>query len=380
MAINAYGDALVNSIGPRLHHIINYLLISSLALGTDSLELHHLGQANPSRKMPRHVRESRFDEMDFYEDIQHIGEGGQGTCSLVRRCRDSQLLVLKTIPKPKYSQGLPIDIRILRDLLPTHKRIASLANSCIFPDRTELFLEFCDGGDLQDLIDQYDDHATKIPESFLWHAFIQLSEALAFLHYGWNLEDHGPITRSTAPWKRIIHRDIKPANVFLKFRTHHHWLSGYPDLKLGDFGLAAVTSDPDHTADSYCGTYAWQPLERPEATAKGDVWALGAIIHALAHDGHPPLSDPPPSRPWLAPCGTVGWDELPRARQPTSVIGAYSPTLDRWMMKCFRRKPTQRVTSMELVTEMAPVGRRKMMRQWWPLRRWAFDGLNDIAD
>jgi len=324
--------------------------------------------------------------LDAYESIQHIGEGGQGECTLAGRCRDRQLLVLKTVSEPLISQGLPIEIRILRDLLPPHQRIASLINSCILPDQIELYLEFCDGGDLHDLIDQYANHSTQIPESFIWHAFIQMAEALAFLHYGWSLEDNAPFTRSSPPWNRVIHRDIKPANIFLKFRTHHHWQSNYPDLKLGDFGLAAVTTDAGHTADSYCGTYAWQPPETPEATAKGDVWALGGIIHALAHEGEPPLADPPRWRGWAGGCGygrmnrAADWDRAPEARQPMSVLGDYSPTLDRWMMKCFRRDPEQRVTSMELVADMAPVGRRKMMRQWWPLRRWAFDGLPDIAD
>ena len=334
----------------------------------------------PTVRMVRVVRATRFDQVDSYDEIQHIGEGGQGACSLVRRSRDSQLLVLKASSEPKISRGTPIEIRILRDLLPPHQRIASLVDSCIFPDHTELYFEYCDGGDLQDLIDQYCDHMTQIPESFIWHVFIQMAEALAFLHYGWSLQERRPFTRSISPWRRIIHRDIKPANIFLKFRRHHHWQSGYPDIKLGDFGLAAVTADPDHTADSYCGTFAWQPPELPEATAKGDVWSLGAVVHALAHEGEPPLADPPWWRGWSARGDMARWDQTPQARQPTPITGDYTPTLDRWMMKCLRLVPEQRVTSMELVADMAPVARRRQMRQWWPLRRWAFDGLPDIAD
>ncbi|MCJ1363918.1 hypothetical protein MMC16_003027 [Acarospora aff. strigata] len=320
---------------------------------------------------------SRWDWEDSYDELQHVGEGGQGSCSLIRRCRDNKLMVLKTITNSHLSLGVPIDIRILRDLLPPHRRIAGLLNSSILPDRTELYLEFCDAGDLQDLIDTYLTRRTLIPEPFLWHVLVQLSEALAFLHDGWSIEDNRPYTRSTPPWNRIIHRDIKPANIFLKFRTHHHCQNAYPDIKLGDFGLAAVTTDPAHTADFYCGTYAWQPPEIPEATAKGDIWALGGIIHALAHEGRPPLADVPlfmASWGW----GERQWQLMPEARVPQSINGKYSAALDRWMMRCLRWDPSLRPSGEELVGNMGPEARRRMTRQWIPLRRWAFDGLQDF--
>ncbi|KAI9866057.1 MAG: G2-specific serine/threonine protein kinase, partial [Pleopsidium flavum] len=316
------------------------------------------------------TRASRWDQVDAYERVHSIGEGGQGSCVLFRRSRDKKLMVRKTITRPKLSQGIPLEIRILRDILPTHRRIANLYHAFTFELHTELYLEYCDAGDLHDLIDEYAFHNTTIPESFLWHVFIQLAEALAFIHYGWSIEDTQSCTTGSRPaWNRVIHRDIKPANIFMIFRTRHRFQTSYPDIKLGDFGLAAVTTDASHTADSYCGTYAWQPPELPEATAKGDVWSLGAIVHALAHQGSPPLADIPPFWPRTR-THEERWDMHPDAREPQLINDTYSAALERWMLKTFRRDPARRVSSMELVEEMAPDGRRRMAREWWPLKRW----------
>jgi len=320
---------------------------------------------------------SRWDQLDTYQKVQSIGEGGQGSCVLLRRSRDNKLMVRKTITRPKLSQGIPLEIRILRDILPTHRRIANLYHAYTFPSQTELYLEYCDAGDLHDLIDRYAAHRTPVPESFLWHVFIQLAEALAFIHDGWSIEDTpSAATRSRPAWNRVIHRDIKPANVFLIFRTHHRFQSSYPDIKLGDFGLAAVTTDPAHTADSYCGTFAWKPPELPEATAEGDVWSLGAVVHALAHEGSPPLGEIPPWWPRTR-SSDERWDMDPDARAPRLINDTYSAVLERWMLKTFRRDPARRVSSMELVEQMAPEGRRRMARQWWPLRRWALEENTD---
>ena len=41
------------------------------------------------------------------------------------------------------------------------------------------------------------------------------------------------------------------------------------------------------------GTPDYQAPEPPPGTEKADVWSLGATIHAMAHNGKPPIATPP---------------------------------------------------------------------------------------
>ena len=62
----------------------------------------------------------------------------------------------------------------------------------------------------------------------------------------------------------------------------------------------------------------WQPPELPMTSRKADVWALGAVIHALAHDGRAPLRHRPEG---MDPRDFYRW---PAAREPISLLGNYS--------------------------------------------------------
>lgn len=92
-------------------------------------------------------------------------------------------------------------------------------------------VEFCDCGDLGDLIKAYrlreQKHKTTeyIPESFIWHAFLALMDGLHFLATGSSYMsvdlNRGDIdaAKRAKPWTPIVHRDIKCDNVMLKSRS-----------------------------------------------------------------------------------------------------------------------------------------------------------------
>ena len=86
-----------------------------------------------------------------------------------------------------------------------------------------------------------------------------------------------------------MHRDVKPGNVFLA-SPYIPGTGGYPVLKLRYLGYA--TLDP---VSGFAGTAIWSGPET-KSTARGDVWGLGAIIHALAH-GVGPVVPLPSSAP-----------------------------------------------------------------------------------
>ena len=316
----------------------------------------------PQRGAPKHAWDSWNTEK-----VCEIGMGGQGKCWLVRQVGDCELAVVKSTSNEwsrKTNKIKPAEeSRILGQILPYSERIVEYYMATVDPIETHLYLEYCDGGDLQTLIDIYRRAQIYIPEAFIWHTFAQITEAISWIHYGVSESQPEPPT----DWERVIHRDIKPANIFLKRMGFAGIL--YPAIKLGDFGLAAVTNDQDHTSDFRGGTFQWQPPERPDATAKGDVWSAGAIIHALAHGGKSPLA-PLPSSWSQNHYNRRRWRQHPQARQPTQLPGKYTMFLEDWMLTTLRINPAERISSFGLFKEFLPKAKRFIATSWRPLETW----------
>ncbi len=154
-----------------------------------------------------------------------------------------------------------------------------------------LFMEYCDLGDLHDLIDKYVMRGLvkRVPEAFAWQVFLQMIQALCYIHQG--LEGWEAINRAAANgdtagvngWTQVIHRDIKPGNIFLQApRSHYHSSNAYPICKLGDFGLAIDEHHPRfRPAREHTGTPGWLPPEYPNFGQRGDIWVLGAVVQTL---------------------------------------------------------------------------------------------------
>lgn len=75
-------------------------------------------------------------------------------------------------------------------------------------------MEYCEDGDLGALIKKLRKSGKSIDEPTIWKIFVQVVQALDFLHGQKN---------------KVLHRDIKPGNIFLKEGGK---------IKLGDFGLS----------------------------------------------------------------------------------------------------------------------------------------------
>jgi len=288
-----------------------------------------------------------------YKVIKELGAGGQGRVELVRRIKHKNkkeghrgpLLASKV-----ERSGRPVEARILGEILPQgNKRIPMFYEADYKMGYSRIFLEYCNAGDLHDVIGWYARHEQPMPEGFIWTVFCHLAEALAFIHWGEPYAERLP-----GPWRRVIHRDVKPANVFLT------WLPGhgtYPNVLLGDFGLAAVTSDRSFEYRNYNGTFEWQPPEAPVASSKGDVWALGSIIHACCLH-RPPVANMPSKFCY----GYSHWCQQPESKQPLSIRQRYSERLEYWMTQCLKKNPDERITSFELTTQMVPSDGFEMRR------------------
>ena len=259
----------------------------------------------------RNYKRSMFDEVENYKQVDHVGSGGYGNCLLLQN-RSSMTLRVCKIQKRSKSISEPLEIEILRDILDDHPRIIRLHDAIMHTNTMQLYFDYYPGGDLFKLMARYVEEWQDVPESFIWHCFLQISEGLAYIHHGYDRRQlWGPPPASE--WQPIIHGDIKPENIFLGPPTPDS--HGYPSLVLGDFGLVSIDER------SVSGTWKWQPPELPVTSKKADVWALGAVIHALAHDGRPPLL---PRPNYMALGEFYRW---PGARAPTPLLGLYSTEL-----------------------------------------------------
>ena len=279
---------------------------------------------------------------ETYEEIRKLGEGGQGKLWIVKRKSDMKILVRKDQKRFSMFGSLPTEVHIFEKILTHHPRIIEFdhANYIEANGTLVLYFEHCRGGDLHDYLPRRGEKGMS--ERFLWQCFVQLADAIAFLHYGYNRFSKHPDDPPRG-WARVIHRDIKPENVFLRRKITSS--DPVPEVVLGDFGLATLQSE------SYgSGTAEWMAPEVPIVTKEGDVWGVGAIIHALAH-GRGPVPSPP--RDW--PGGRLAedrWYADPQARRPKQLPSAYSSALNHNMMNCLVKDPSKRVNTRDLIDDL----------------------------
>ena len=167
-----------------------------------------------------------------------------------------------------------------------------------------------------------------MPESFIWHAFLGLADALGFLATGRscvsmplsldnrnnsNNNNNGAGGVGTggsgdSAWMPVFHRDIKPDNVFLRSRDTPGSKKPFYVL-LSDFGLAQYEKDelppgqgggavhglvgsleyhaPELAFDPYPSSRTLvqgvrqTDLQAGPHTAKSDVWAVACVVFGL---------------------------------------------------------------------------------------------------
>ncbi|KAJ4299574.1 hypothetical protein N0V90_004820 [Kalmusia sp. IMI 367209] len=235
---------------------------------------------NPATAFPQqHVR------------CQKLGSGSEATVEAWRHTPSSSVIAVKVYKRPQ--KEFPPEVRILKSL-PCHASIIT----CIayLPKQSLLggdcvFFELCPAGDLFDLRKNlWKTNKSIFSEAVMWSIYNQLSAALAFLHEG--IGCPGPTDADI--WQPVVHRDIKLENIFIMTLGHKFDYSDI-EIKLGDFGLSAFYDPSNAQLPGWWGTTVMWPPEQTweggEATPAGDIWAIGCIIHELAH-GFPPVVDP----------------------------------------------------------------------------------------
>ena len=210
--------------------------------------------------------------MENYEFICQIGKGNFGRISKIMRKSDKKILIWKELDygqmSEKEKEQIVSEVNILREL--KHPNIVRYYDRIIDKKHSRIYIimEYCEGGDLNQLIKRCKKTGEFIAEDIIWKIFTQVLLAIHVIH---NHKEG-----------KILHRDVKPSNIFLDKDNN---------VKLGDFGLSRELSDQSKFAYSHVGTPYYMSPEQIDETKyneKSDIWSLGCFLYELT-TFHPPF-------------------------------------------------------------------------------------------
>jgi serine/threonine protein kinase len=224
-----------------------------------------------------------LEDATGWRPVRPLGKGAYGIVGLWQRFDHTDTVIDSiAIKQQKYlddqrrqeaiqvgSNGLAKEAELMgqlnRDQNPNIILLRGFKNNT--PERLwRFYFEFAPWGDLSILIHNYRAWNTYFPEEFLWHIFHGLANATLKMEGGPFGEDIS--SRSYGRGQAfIIHLDMKPANLFLGDAVDEHdfHFSNYPTVKVGDFGLAQLSSPNDarNPVDfRWCGTIGYRPPVR----------------------------------------------------------------------------------------------------------------------
>ena len=204
--------------------------------------------------------------MEKYEVLNQIGRGNFGKIYKIKRKVDNKILIWKELEygqmNEKEKEQIVTEVNILREL--NHPNIVKYYDRIIDKKNLKIYIimEYCENGDISQLITQCKKDGQYISEEVIWKIFTQILKAVHAIH-----------THKTGI---ILHRDIKPSNIFLDINNN---------IKLGDFGLSRILSPENKFAYSHVGTPYYMSPEQIDETKyneKRDIWSLGCLLYEMA--------------------------------------------------------------------------------------------------
>ncbi|KAG4302335.1 hypothetical protein PCK1_001607 [Pneumocystis canis] len=194
-----------------------------------------------------------------------LGEGGFARCFLVTNGRGTRfaakVIAKTTLRSIKNRTKLFGEIKIHQSM--THPNIVKFIDC--FEDATNVYLilELCENKTLMDMLRK----RKRFTEPECRFFLLQVLGATKYMHS-----------------RKVIHRDLKLGNLFLDENMN---------IKIGDFGLAALLISDDERKKTICGTPNYIAPEVLFGKQEGhsfevDLWAVGIIMYAMLI-GKPPF-------------------------------------------------------------------------------------------
>ncbi|KAH8905368.1 MAP kinase [Coniochaeta sp. PMI_546] len=259
-----------------------------------------------------------------------VGGGTFGNVYAAMNLDTGHLMAVKEIrlqdPKliPTIAGQIRDEMRVLESI--DHPNVVSYYGIEVHRDRVYIFMEFCSGGSLANLLE----HGRIEDEQVIMVYALQLLEGLAYLHE-----------------VKIAHRDIKPENILLD----HNGI-----IKYVDFGAAKViarqgrTLVQDLTSTKPNKSMTGTPMYMSPEVIKGenpghfgavDVWSLGCVILEMATG----------RRPWanLDNEWAIMYNIAQGNPPPLPTPDQLSPQGIDFLKRCFVRDSKKRATAIELL-------------------------------
>ncbi|MEZ4677896.1 MAG: serine/threonine-protein kinase [Caldilineaceae bacterium] len=268
-----------------------------------------------------------------YEILELVGQGGMGA---VYRASDRRLegricAVKEILPHLSENSTSEAELEQLTEQFRTeasilarldHPHLPKVSDYFANGNREYLVMDFVDGRDLSELIQDAQRRNEFLNESEVLQWTAQILDALEYLH-------------SQDP--PVLHRDIKPGNIKVTARG---------DIKLVDFGLVKVLYPDDSRTVTVVhghGTAAYTPLEQyggdtSFTDVRSDIYSLGATLYHLL-SGQPPVA----ARERFLQPGTLS---SLRAINP-----AVAPRVERAIFYALGMHPNERPTTIQELRE-----------------------------
>ncbi|KAF9466886.1 kinase-like domain-containing protein [Collybia nuda] len=197
--------------------------------------------------------------------VGFLGEGGFARVYEVKDPRGARLackvVTKESLKTKKAKTKLYAEIKIHRSL--EHPNIVGFQECFEDNENVYMTLELCPSGSLMDMLRR----RRRFTEPEARFFMVQLIGACHYMHT-----------------HQVIHRDLKLGNLFLDANMN---------VKVGDFGLAALIENPGERKKTICGTPNYIAPEVLFDTANGhsfevDTWSIGVILYTLVI-GRPPF-------------------------------------------------------------------------------------------
>ena len=202
-----------------------------------------------------------------YKILENLGIGSYGVVYKVSKLNNNieNIYVIKQIPLKGLNENKIKEVKQEAKILSSIKSSFVVKYFDSFEENNilNIVMEYCEGGDLEKLIEKHKKSKTILKEEIIWKLFIQMTIGLASIHK-----------------LKILHRDLKTPNIFLTKNL---------DVKIGDLGVAKNINKVNFAKTCIGTPYYFSPeiCEGRPYNEKSDIWALGCILYEMISFNHP---------------------------------------------------------------------------------------------
>ncbi len=258
-----------------------------------------------------------------YRIVSLLGRGGMGEVYGADDLKLGQRVALKFLPvergkRTSWRDQFYAEVRNARQV--SHPNVCRVYDVGESDGRLFLSMEFVDGEDLSSLLRRIG----RLPGDKAVEVAQQLCAGVAAAHRA-----------------GLLHRDLKPSNVMI---------DGKGRARITDFGLAIAASEAEHEANpaGTAGYLAPELLDGTSPSIQSDLYALGLVLYELftgkrAFEGsnlakfHRKQSETDP-------------------KPPSALLKDFNPVVERAILRCLDRDPSQRPRSAMSVAAALPGG------------------------